>query len=85
MTRKSILRQRAGDGRDGTDKDGKSSGASSEAEVRNSGSEPRKDQPNNDAALVASNLQRLPTWIPISDYLLRNGDPFPYGKMPHYS
>ncbi|KAI0532098.1 hypothetical protein GGR58DRAFT_198349 [Xylaria digitata] len=33
-----------------------------------------------DETLVALNLRSLPIWIPISEYLLRTDDPFPYGK-----
>ncbi|KAI1194638.1 hypothetical protein F5X97DRAFT_310554 [Nemania serpens] len=34
---------------------------------------------NRNRTLVASNLQRLPTWEPLSDWLIRGDDPFPYG------
>ncbi|KAI1350591.1 hypothetical protein F5Y01DRAFT_285742 [Xylaria sp. FL0043] len=82
MTRRSGARQGGYSSRDGTERVVQSSGTSSETEAR----DPCSGQsPNSSGALVASNLQKLPTWIPISDYLLRSDDPFPYGKMTHRS
>ncbi|KAI8951734.1 hypothetical protein F4801DRAFT_578270 [Xylaria longipes] len=40
-----------------------------------------RDRPKGNATLVESNLQSLPTWIPLSDWLIRDDDPFPYGKQ----
>ncbi|KAI1419199.1 hypothetical protein F5Y12DRAFT_779142 [Xylaria sp. FL1777] len=74
MTRKSIARQHT------DDRVRQSYGTSLGVEVRNSWS---GNSTNDNGALVASNLQKLPTWIPISDYLLRSDDTFPYGKMSH--
>ncbi|KAI1754228.1 hypothetical protein F4782DRAFT_47498 [Xylaria castorea] len=48
---------------------------------KNTSSERRGGRPNGSATLAESNLRSLPTWIPLSDWLTRDDDPFPYGKQ----
>ncbi|KAI1739706.1 hypothetical protein F4680DRAFT_448702 [Xylaria scruposa] len=77
MTQAFVVRQLA----DSTEKSPQASTTSIETGVVNTSSGRIKgDWPNGNATLVESNLRSLPIWTPLSDWLSRDDDPFPYRK-----
>ncbi|KAI3316735.1 hypothetical protein HD806DRAFT_541943 [Xylariaceae sp. AK1471] len=79
MTRTSIVSQFGDGSQDSIEKVQQNSGAFPETQTGNTSPRQGGDQLGS-RALVASNLESLEKGTPLSDWLGRNDDPFPYGN-----
>ncbi|KAI0440337.1 hypothetical protein F4803DRAFT_553160 [Xylaria telfairii] len=80
MTQSSGVRQLADGSLHGTDKSLQTARTSIGTGAEKASSGKIRDTPTGNVTLVKSNLRSLPAWVPISDWLNRNDDAFPYGK-----
>ncbi|KAH8164219.1 hypothetical protein CIB48_g4040 [Xylaria polymorpha] len=80
MTQSTGVRQLADESPHGTDKSRQTARTSIGTGDEKASLGQIRDAPTGNVTLVKSNLRSLPTWVPISHWLTRDDDPFPYGK-----
>ncbi|KAI0448388.1 hypothetical protein F5B21DRAFT_522160 [Xylaria acuta] len=76
MAPASVVRQPTDGSRYGTEQ----SQQTSRTSIETTSSGRIRDRPKGSVTLAESRLRSLPTWTPLSDWLSRDDDPFPYGK-----